>query len=305
MKNKIPVYLTNFVFVWFLCIVDIGRCDEVKTVEIECREIRNEKWKSMNREHWTCRNNYSSLVANDPNVEIDEILFPNRSQVENLDKFGALYIKNAKMKFMPNGIKRIFPNLEAIIITYCELTYLDKENMKQFGRDLQLADFKGNLITVLDDDLFEFNHNLKLINFYACPLKFIDPGFFERLQHFDQIENVWMRNCKCIDQKFELSLSSEGIANFEWNNENCTDIVKLLEDYLKLPIETKIMKNVDLNRLEKVKKGLYNEINKPLMDCKELIKNQTSHGNSKEVQISDGFYVFTCILICYLMVMIQ
>lgn len=86
-------------------------------------------------------------------------------RIENADDFA----------FLPARIKKTLPNLKKIFIVNSGLIHLETNDMKQFGDDLKAADFHGNHLTALQNDLFSYNSNLKRVNLRGNPLKFIDP----------------------------------------------------------------------------------------------------------------------------------
>lgn len=202
-----------------LCITDVVRSGG-KALKIECKNISSTQWKFMNRKYITCRDWPIFMVVDKPDMEISEVLHQDGSEVTNLYRIEVLWIEFAQMYFMPNGIKMKFLNLKAIKISKCFLKYLNRKNMRQFGSDLEHAIFNDNQISILGADLFQFNPNLKEINFDMNPLKFIDPGFFENIKILQHIKYVSFLNSQCIDQGFTLDEHGD-IQSYIWNDENC------------------------------------------------------------------------------------
>lgn len=205
------------------------------SVIIECKTIKTDKWHSLSKNFVVCLNMAASnLIVDEPNVQIDA--------VETIDnEIEALDLRGAKLKFMPDGIKKKIPKLKAFRIMSSGLTYVDSENMKQFGMDLMYMSLKDNKITVLDADLFQYNLNLKFIKLDNNPLKFIGHDFFTNLHYLKQIHSVAMTGCECMSQTL---YGSEGqkLEKFIWLNEKCNDTAAWHVNYLKLPEITRKMR---------------------------------------------------------------
>lgn len=204
-------------------------------VIIECKTIKTDKWHSLSRNFVVCLNMAASnMIVDEPNVQIDS--------VETIDnEIEALDLRSAKLKFMPDGIKKKIPKLKAFRIMSSGLTYVDSENMKQFGIDLLYMNLKDNKITVLDADLFQYNPNLRFIKLDNNPLKFIGPDFFTNLQFLKQIYSVAMTGCECISQTLQGS-DGQRLETFIWIIGKCNDTAAWHENYLKLPEITRKMR---------------------------------------------------------------
>lgn len=107
--------------------------------------------------------------------------------------------------------------------------------MRQFGADLEFANFQSNEISYLDADLFEFNPNLKLLDFDKNPLKFIDLDFLENLKNLKSILYVDLGGSNaCISQLFNKTKTGDNIQNFKWYDEKCRNTAQVeVEDYFK------------------------------------------------------------------------
>lgn len=101
--------------------------------------------------------------------------------------------------------------------------------MRQFGADLGFAGFSGNSLTASNENLFEFNPNLKYIFFPFNPLKYIDPVIFQHFKNMEKPEKLRsanFENCNC------LHVLSFKARLFEWNiNHTCNDEVAKNENF--------------------------------------------------------------------------
>lgn len=288
-----PTIFSSIFFIFYLlCCVE--KSDE-NNLEIECRNVQTMLFLEIPNEFVSCENLNSSLAVGQPGLKIVEVVHSNGSMVNNLDRIEALDIRNAKMKFLPNGIKDKFPNLKSIWIISSGLTYLDKDNMRQFGSDLVYANFYNNSISVLDTDLFQYNLNIKVIHFNYCPLKFIDPGFFENLKSLKQITYILLKKSGCIDQYLD---EKSNIQNFKWNNKDCKDTAAR-DRNLELLGEVRVMRNH--SKVQEMKTRIFNLENKIEISTKEQKGEKHNQKNqSGNPQNFDSSYIFIFILICYL-----
>lgn len=80
--------------------------------------------------------------------------------------------------------------------------------MRQFGENLEFANFYRNEITYLDADLFAYNKNVKFLGFGSNPLKFIDFEFIENLKSFKNIQIIRLGGTNaCLDEAFNRTLT--------------------------------------------------------------------------------------------------
>lgn len=225
--------LATVIVVYFSCCANLGMSDENEP-KFVCDEYEMRIFIDVGKsEVLFCKSSHpSNWIFNETSLEPSKFVHKrDGAEIEN-GEVDALWIKDVNMKFMPNGIKKKFPKLVAINFWNCGLTYFDKNNLKQFGSDLQDFRLKGSPIEVLDSDLFQFNPNLELISIWNCSLKFIDSGFFENLKNFKKLIIVQIELSECIDQIFD-SRKDGKIESFKWNYENCTD-TRALDKHLKL-----------------------------------------------------------------------
>lgn len=218
-----------------------------------------------------CKDPFSDFIVNEPGMEISEVTDSYGIEIGNLSSIEGVSILSAKMTFIPNGFKKMFPNLKVFAFIFCKISYIDKENMRQFGWDLEIADLSSNSITHVDADLFQYNPNIKFIDFSFCSIKFIEPGFFENLKIMKQIAYVRFFLSECIDQNFKLS-EGDNIQTFKWNDKNCTHATAWKENYMRLPSKMRKMKNV--NDEFYIQEKLFDLENKINDQIKEELNNQ-------------------------------
>lgn len=140
----------------------------------------------------------------------------------------AIYEAYNHLKFLPSGIKEMFPNLKVLDIKKCGLMHLDVNDMLQFGSDIVAIHLERTRLTVLENNLFQFNTNLMSISIIENPLKYIDPQFFDNLKRRKgTLETVELNgDCSCIEYGGRKFKKSEGhdIETFMWHIDDCNDI---------------------------------------------------------------------------------
>lgn len=164
----------------------------------------------------------SSITSTFPDAAVSTVVHSNGSEVTNLLQIEALWISGAKVKFIPNGIKRHFPNLKAVSIQWCGVVSVNMENLREFGSALEYLDLNDNKITSINADLFEHNSNLKVITMQGNPIRHIEPELFTNLMNMKSIAIVDLTAAGCISQKFYTSRYDK-MATFKWKYERCSD----------------------------------------------------------------------------------
>lgn len=196
----------------------VVKCKAVKYVDLICQEVKSSACGALSVE-----------VESGPTF-IRKVLHPNRSKVDTDDiVWLRIETKIHSVKFVPAGIKKKFPNLLAIEIKNSGLIHLEREDLRQFGVDLDRAQFEFNLLTALESNLFEFNPSIKCIKFNGNPFKFIDPALIINLKKF-KLEFAQFQNSTCIDGAVSSELGN--IQSYVWKNINCND-ESVRRDHLK------------------------------------------------------------------------
>lgn len=192
---------------------------------IICASIKNESWTIA--DFLTC-NGVESISTTYSNARVILVEHSNGSEVTNISEIPALNIQHASVKFIPFGIKAKFINLKLLQISSCGLLSVSKENLKEFGSSLELLSLDYNKLISIDDDLFEYNSNLKAIYLYSNPLRFIGPDFLKNLQRYKTLQYIDLEFSGCISQVFSTGYDRDN-AIWKWTNEKCSDFSAKLE----------------------------------------------------------------------------
>lgn len=136
----------------------------------------------------------------------------------DLDEVGVLRIENsANVKFVPARINKMLPKVKKIFIVNCGLIHIEKNDMKQFGNDLILADMSKNHLRALQSNLFGHNTQLTEVNFYGNPLKFVDLAILNKINFVMDKKFRVAAFDGCVSYKFDY----RGSSNYD--NEKCND----------------------------------------------------------------------------------
>ena len=100
---------------------------------------------------------------------------------ENMD-VNEVYFDYCNMLNIPQGLKKTFPNLEALTIKGLNLKSLRKKDLAEY-KLLNRIDIWSNLIEFLPGDLFEGFKNLERFSFFANNLKIIEPNILDGLNN--------------------------------------------------------------------------------------------------------------------------
>lgn len=141
------------------------------------------------------------------------------NQFSSLDIVNEFCVATNKIMFLPARINEMFPTLKKFMMIKSGLVHLERDDMRQFGDGLTSANFDGNLLTAIEDDLFEYNPNLEYIGLHNNPLKYINPAIFRNFQKKSKLAWVQIDNSNCINQ------TSTHLSMEAWNHRKCVDAI--------------------------------------------------------------------------------
>lgn len=246
-------------------------CDEETYINFECSTV--------DKFNGSPRVISSNLVIESSKTFVRKVVFNNRSEFDTSEiKLMKIFTKSKSVKFMPAGIKKLFPMLTTIDIQKSGLSHLEKNDMLQFGDALVFANFRMNDLTALEGNLFDYNPNLKYIWLNDNPLKYINPSLFESFKTMKSLEYVSLAKSSCINQ------SSHSPAVENWNTYSCRDedaknettrrISNRVEFFKVYIIESKIEREVELQvrDLKQELRKLQKEMEKMKNDMDDTLK---------------------------------
>lgn len=168
-------------------------------VSLSC-SVGNQEWEHIGT-LLTCLN--EDIKVDHPDTEIDELLDFYGQDISDISAIEGLEFKKTTVKFIPKGIKRVCPQLKALLFQNTGIVSVKIDDMKQFGDDLEYVSFRVNNIITLDANIFAVNFNLKFISFQSNKLRFIEPQFFENLRKLSKLKAVNLIDCTCINRYIE------------------------------------------------------------------------------------------------------
>ena len=90
------------------------------------------------------------------------------------------------VKFIPNGIGKLLPNLLMLTVTTCELKEVKQADLMEFPH-LKTLKLTTNDIEVIEKDLFKFNPDLESIDLFNNNIKKIDGNVFDDLKYLSYL----------------------------------------------------------------------------------------------------------------------
>lgn len=128
-----------------------------------------------------------------PGVTIDSIEGVHKDGKTNNDT-NVLRVSFKQWSYMPKGLGDIFENLEGIILDYCGLKVLTKDDLEQFP-NLKSLRLPNNLLTSLDSGLFEYNTKLKSFVADSNSICTIAADIFDPV---DDLEEIDLSENSCV-----------------------------------------------------------------------------------------------------------
>lgn len=181
--------------------IDI-KCELKKETHIEGSVTTCEAVKSI--EVWSKNIEISSCTTNNGNCK-------------NFEGFTAI---NMEMFYFPESVDKFFPNLKYLTVNYCQLREIHRNDLKNFTKLLEIS-LNNNFIEILEENLFEFNTDLKAIFISNNKISSIHPNVFDNLPKLNYLTLV---GNPCIDyssnKNGNLEEIKEKIINCTWKPPN-------------------------------------------------------------------------------------
>lgn len=143
-------------------------------MELECTFVRN-NWKDGNR--YTCC--ITSTSFRKPRTAIKAFNGVHENGMADKD-VTAVWFFDTVVEFFPLGLKKIFPNLNAVEIKNCGLKKISRSDLASL-ENLVILSLPDNKLTSLPDDLLKQTRNLEWIYFQNNQLRSLSMKLFEPL----------------------------------------------------------------------------------------------------------------------------
>jgi hypothetical protein len=151
-------------------------------VVIEC-EFDTDYWNVVGNVYICSVRGNPSVTS--PGVTVTSVTGDHEPSMSHADVQGFYSYRNT-INFMPCGLNDVFPNLIGIEIGYAGMKELHQSDLKQFPR-LRYLGLYGNVLTIIEQDLFKFNTELEYISFGFNRITQIHPTVFDHLNKLSQL----------------------------------------------------------------------------------------------------------------------
>lgn len=228
-RERISLLLeTLIIFAWF---------GDMKALTLNC-DIKATGWYYLG--------NLQTNIVENVNITISNQIITTING-ETSDQFGtrsekALLFDNQNVYYMPKKVEDFFPYLEVLAIARCGLKSIRQSNLKPFGK-LKVLHLRENDIEILPKDLFEFNLELRFVNFDQNKIKYINLHVLDHLTNLDKA--ILLKN-DCIDKYAKTSVEVQEMRDMLKTQCQPTSSSEM-EWLVKYEIETS--RNIELSSL--------------------------------------------------------
>jgi len=228
-------------------------------------------------EIYHCTVNNNPKIITEDSAVISGINGTHEISKSNDDVLG-FHADHITIQFFPKGLDKIFKNLKAIEITFCELKEIRQSDLKAFP-NLVIFILEFNEIEVIEEGLFDFNPNLEHVSFgHESKIIHIDPNVFD---HLTKLSDFYFESVPCVN--YNVFDSQENVPEpIKIVKSNCSnaEFLSLDRQIKNLEIESKILNFENFNtKLETFEKSFNNsKFSKfrPLNYKFEILKSQRS-----------------------------
>lgn len=113
----------------------------------------------------------------------------------NTDVRGFSISERMSVKFIPKGLAKFFPNIEALEVDHSDLEFLTEDDFEGLS-SLTLLNMGYNKVTTIPSNFFAHTPKVRFISFSQNPLTTIAPKVFEPLHN---LLSLSLDQSNCID----------------------------------------------------------------------------------------------------------
>ncbi|KAG5675445.1 hypothetical protein PVAND_005349 [Polypedilum vanderplanki] len=146
---------------------------------IKC--IYNNKEWNIRKPNYTCRI-YEQVIFDNKKINF---IGAHGKDKSNQDVDSILF-QNCKFQRFPRGLIQVFPNLKYLNISFSQLTYIERNDLKEYAQLTDLYLHKNQLV-YLSEDLFADMPNLEVIWLQNNNNLLIEPKIFNNLVHLKNL----------------------------------------------------------------------------------------------------------------------
>lgn len=237
------------------------------SVTVQCEFVTEGDWWVVQLSlYCDVMNQLKITSADSPAIDKIEGDLPDEKTFDDIQGFSAL---NVTTRYFPKGLEKFFKNLVMIDINHGRLREIHQSDLAPFPK-LKCLDLYENDIEVLEEDLFKFNGDLRMIWLSGNKIFHISSTAFASVTKVTYISFV---SNPCISRfvKDNSTVANEIIASAF---ENCVDEKELEKKFPSL------MKTIE-------------SIERELIILDEKIENKSLIYNQNEEKVKNfGFFYF-------------
>lgn len=147
----------------------------VEAIQFDCNFAMIVPWKSVIPTRYAC----TARVINSSSESLESVTGSHETGKSNED-VKYLFIIDQFLKNFPGGIVDFFKNVDALDIRQSALISISANDLRPFPSLLYL-DLHGNELTSIDEDLFKYTPNLKLVSLFRNQIRHIGRNFVNNL----------------------------------------------------------------------------------------------------------------------------
>ena len=148
--------------------------------------------------------------------------------MKNADVRGLMIVQQRDLQKFPKGLERHFHHLMGIDFEDCGIMRISSDDLKPLKELLQI-NLSGNRLTELQNDLFQHNPKLKIIDFSRNSILHVGLEIFNNLQHLTMVD---MQDNTCTSDKSYATEKGE-IKKLVWElTVDCPPTLDMLSNSL-------------------------------------------------------------------------
>lgn len=191
----------------------------------------------------------------------------------------VLKMDSQTINYFPKGIELLFPGIMGISIGESNLKSITKEDLEPFDA-LEIIWLYGNDLHKLDGDLFEYNPEMKAINFGGNELTFIGETILKPLKNLEQ---AYFGRANCIDM---YAMRKDELPGMIAEVQSKCGITALIDEIKSL----KVMLKACDDKLDSATKNLFTYAKRAKRDVsysKFYGKHGASQGSKNEISFDE------------------
>jgi len=157
---------------------------------------------NMGWDFWVVGIKYRCYVSNNLNISSPEsakIVAVNGTHMSGKSNNDEIYFhaSNKHITYLPRGLERFFTNLTGIAIYGSQIKEIHQDDLKPYTKLIYFGIGRSN-IEVIEDGLFDYQPNIKVIDFYQSEIFHISSTVFDNLLKLTSMD---LKGNNCTNQE--------------------------------------------------------------------------------------------------------